>query len=148
MRFAFIAKHRSVWPVAWLCEALDVSRSGFHAWLKRGPCAREQLDEEMTASALGLHEKLKRQGVVIGSDDYYAKLDETMRKRFPEEFGEPEVQVKQKEDIPKAKPNVVAPASRTTAPKKVRLTTSQVAIAKKLGLTPEQYVKELLRMEA
>ena len=36
MRFAFIAKHRSVWPVAWLCEALDVSRSGFHAWLHRG----------------------------------------------------------------------------------------------------------------
>jgi hypothetical protein len=102
----------------------------------------------MTASALGLHEKLKRQGVVIGSDDYYAKLDATMRKRFPEEFGEPEVEVKPKEDAPKAKPNVVAPASRTTAPKKVRLSTSQVAIAKKLGLTPEQYVKELLKMEA
>jgi hypothetical protein len=116
------------------------------AWQQKNPWFGQ--DEEMTASALGLHEKLKRQGVVIGSDDYYAKLDETMRKRFPEEFGEPEVQVKQKEDIPKAKPNVVAPASRTTAPKKVRLTTSQVAIAKKLGLTPEQYVKELLRMEA
>jgi hypothetical protein len=116
------------------------------AWQQNNPWFGQ--DEEMTASALGLHEKLKRQGVVIGSDDYYAKLDETMRKRFPEEFGEPEVQVKQKEDTPKAKPNVVAPASRTTAPKKVRLTTSQVAIAKKLGLTPEQYVKELLRMEA
>ena len=50
MRFAFIAKHRSIWPVAWLCEALDVSRSGFHAWLKRGPSARDKLDEEMTAS--------------------------------------------------------------------------------------------------
>ena len=116
------------------------------AWQQNNPWFGQ--DEEMTASALGLHEKLKRQGVVIGSDDYYAKLDKTMRKRFPEEFGEPEVQVKQKEDTPKAKPNVVAPASRTTAPKKVRLTTSQVAIAKKLGLTPEQYVKELLRMEA
>lgn len=34
MRFVFIAKHRSIWPVAWLCEALDVSRSGFHAWPK------------------------------------------------------------------------------------------------------------------
>jgi len=116
------------------------------AWQQRNPWFGQ--DEEMTASALGLHEKLKRQGIVVGSDDYYAKLDETMRKRFPEEFGEEEVQVKQKEDAPKAKPNVVAPASRTTAPKKVRLTTSQVAIAKKLGLTPEQYVKELLRMEA
>ena len=45
MRFGFIAKHRSVWPVAWLCEALGVSRSGFHAWLKRGPCARSREDE-------------------------------------------------------------------------------------------------------
>ncbi len=45
MRFAFIAKHRNVWPVAWLCEALDVSRSGFHAWLKRSPSARARDDE-------------------------------------------------------------------------------------------------------
>jgi putative transposase len=44
MKFGFIAKHRSVWPVAWLCEALGVSRSGYHAWLKRGPCARSQED--------------------------------------------------------------------------------------------------------
>jgi putative transposase len=49
MRFAFIAKHRSVWPVAWLCEALDVSRSGFHAWLRRGLSARAQADEDLTA---------------------------------------------------------------------------------------------------
>jgi putative transposase len=48
MRFAFVAKHRSVWPVAWLCEALDVSRSGFHAWLRRGPSARLVADEELT----------------------------------------------------------------------------------------------------
>jgi putative transposase len=45
MRFAFIAKHRSIWPVAWLCNALDVSRSGFHAWLNRSPSARSQHDE-------------------------------------------------------------------------------------------------------
>ena len=45
MRFAFIAKHRHVWPVSWLCEALDVLRSGFHAWLRRGPSARETADE-------------------------------------------------------------------------------------------------------
>ena len=42
MKFGFIAKHRSVWPVAWLCEALGVSRSGFHAWLKRDPSARSR----------------------------------------------------------------------------------------------------------
>jgi len=108
-------------------------------------------DEEMTAAALGLHEKLKRQGMRIGSDEYYATLDRTMRKRFPENFEdlEPEVEVEHKEDVPKAKPStVVAPATRSTAPKKIRLKTSQVAIAKKLGLTPEQYVRELLKLEA
>ena len=45
MRFAFIAKHRSIWPVAWLCNALDVSRSGFHAWLNRSPSTRSRYDE-------------------------------------------------------------------------------------------------------
>jgi putative transposase len=49
MRFAFIAKHRSIWPVAWLCEALDVSRSGFHAWLNRSPSQRSRDDEALSA---------------------------------------------------------------------------------------------------
>ena len=47
MRFAFIAKHRSIWPVAWLCEALDVSRSGFHAWLTRSPSNRTRYDDAL-----------------------------------------------------------------------------------------------------
>lgn len=47
MKFAFIAKHRSIWPVAWLCNALDVSRSGFHAWLNRHPSARSRYDEAL-----------------------------------------------------------------------------------------------------
>jgi putative transposase len=47
MRFTFIAKHRGIWPVAWLCEALDVSRSGFHAWLNRSPSRRARDDEEI-----------------------------------------------------------------------------------------------------
>jgi hypothetical protein len=113
-------------------------------------------DEEMTAAALGLHEKLKRQGMQIGSDQYYATLDNTMRKRFPENFDddqeppdEEEVKAQPKGDNPKAKPaTVVAPATRSTSPKRVRLSQSQVAIAKKLGLSPEQYVRELLKMEA
>ena len=49
MKFAFIARHRHVWPVSWLCEALDVSRSGFHAWLQRAPSVRAAADEELTA---------------------------------------------------------------------------------------------------
>ena len=49
MRFAFIAKHRSIWPVVWLCKALDVSRSGFHAWLNRSPSRRTRYDEALMA---------------------------------------------------------------------------------------------------
>ena len=51
MRFAFIAQHRNIWPVAWLCAALDVSRSGFHAWLKRSPSARSRQDRAFEAAA-------------------------------------------------------------------------------------------------
>ena len=49
MKFAFIAKHRSIWPVAWLCAALGVSRSGFHAWLTRSPSKRSRTDEAVGA---------------------------------------------------------------------------------------------------
>ena len=49
MKFVFIAKHRGIWPVAWLCEALGVSRSGFHAWLTRSPSERARADEAITA---------------------------------------------------------------------------------------------------
>jgi putative transposase len=49
MKFVFIAKHRGIWPVAWLCEALGVSRSGFHAWLTRSPSDRARTDEIITA---------------------------------------------------------------------------------------------------
>jgi predicted transcriptional regulator len=121
-------------------------------WQARNPWFGQ--DEEMTAAALGLHEKLKRQGVAIGSDEYYSAIDKTMRKRFAENFDdnvEEEVEPKAAKptDKPAVKPStVVAPATRSTASKKIRLKTSQVAIAKKLGLTPEQYVRELLKLEA
>ena len=49
MRFAFIAKHRGIWPASWICEALGVSRSGFHAWLSRAPSARARSDEALGA---------------------------------------------------------------------------------------------------
>src|SRR3954453_20261101 len=48
MKFGFVAKHRTIWPVAWLCNALGVSRSGLHAWLKRAPSARSRSDEALS----------------------------------------------------------------------------------------------------
>ena len=103
-------------------------------------------DEEMTSLALGVHEKLVRSGIDPTSDEYYRRIDTTMQKRFPEYFGDATLD----EETPaqRTKPsNVVAPATRSTAPKKVRLTKTQVALAKKFGLTPEQYARETLKLE-
>ena len=103
-------------------------------------------DEEMTSLALGVHEKLVRSGIDPTSDEYYRRIDSTMQKRFPEYFGDATLD----EETPaqRTKPStVVAPATRSTAPKKVRLTKTQVALAKKFGLTPEQYARETLKLE-
>jgi len=108
----------------------------------------------MTALAFGLHEKLVKSGVDPSSDEYYEKIDTTMRKRFPEAFDDAEdekpTQTKQEEKpVRTNKPaTVVAPVTRGTAPRQVRLTPTQVAIAKKLGLSNEQYAKELMKLEA
>ena len=102
-------------------------------------------DEEMTSLALGLHEKLVRSGVNPSSEEYYRSIDSTMQKRFPEYFGT--------DTLEEAKPaqrkpsTVVAPATRSTGPKKVRLTKTQLALAKKFKLTPEQYARELIKTE-
>jgi hypothetical protein len=106
-------------------------------------------DDEMTSLALGLHEKLvKQNGMAYATtDEYYKRIDETMRKRFPENFEE--AAVDEEKSSPRTKPStVVASASRSTSSKKIKLNTSQLSIAKKLGLTPEQYARELLKMEA
>lgn len=115
------------------------------AWQERNPWFGQ--DEEMTAAALGLHEKLKRNGMVVGSDDYYATLDKTMRKRFSENFESSGTETKV--ETPRTKPStVVAPATRSTSAKKVKLKQSQMDTIKKLGITPEQYVREFVKLEA
>ena len=104
-------------------------------------------DTEMTASALGLHQKLinERGPQYAGTDEYWDAVDKTMRRRFPEYFGD---EVVEKPASRESKPStVVAPASRSRSPKKIVLKQSQLAIAKKLGLTPEQYARELMKME-
>lgn len=105
-------------------------------------------DEEMTALALGTHKKLVRSGVDPTSDDYYRRVDETMRKRFPDYFGEESQANEEREERPAPRKisTVVAPASRSTSSKKVQLTTSEVAIAKRLGLTPEAYAREKMKL--
>ena len=111
------------------------------AWQKRNTWFGQ--DQEMTAAALGLHEKLRTQGVEVGSDDYYDALDKTMRKRFSEYFGESETAPAEKVK----RSTVVAPATRSTSSNRVSLKQSQLSLAKKLGLTPEQYAKEMIKLE-
>lgn len=103
-------------------------------------------DDEMTASALGLHQKLVRERgpQYAGTDEYWDAIDKTMRRRFPEYFGDEEATNKGHAAKPAA---IVAPASRSRSPRKIVLKKSQLAVAKKLGLTPEQYAQELLKME-
>jgi hypothetical protein len=117
-------------------------------WQRRNPWYGA--DDEMTATALGIHEKLKKSGEVeVGSDEYYAVLDRTIRRRFPEYFDIEEPEDKARSEPARTKPStVVAPAVRSTASNKIKLRTSQVALAKKLGLTPEQYALELRKLEA
>jgi hypothetical protein len=93
-------------------------------------------DDEMTAFALGLDSKLKKEGVDPQSDIYYEKINARMRQVFPDQFDEEPESTKRKSS------NVVAPATRSTSPKKVTLNQSQVAIAKRLGISLEDYAKQ------
>ena len=103
----------------------------------------------MTAYALGVHEDLKDSGVPVGSDEYYAELDKTIRQRFPEVFQRTSNESTARTDSAKPKlSTVVAPVARSTSPNKVKLKQSQLNTIKKLGITPEQYVKEFLKVEA
>ena len=105
-------------------------------------------DDEMTAFALGLHNKLTKDGVDPQSDTYYEKINSRMRQVFPDQFDDGIED--QPESTQRKSSNVVAPATRSTAPNKIRLTQSQVAIAKKLGVPLETYAKqaaELMRKQ-
>ena len=111
------------------------------AWLNKNPWFGQ--DEEKTSFAYGVHEKLVRKdGVDPRTDDYYERLDQRIREVFPagNETGAEE---------PAASPRtstVVAPANRSSGkPRRVQLTSTQVALAKRLGITPEQYAKQLLK---
>lgn len=114
------------------------------------------VDDEMTMAAMGLDKRLQREygAEFIGTEDYFRTVDRTMRKRFPEHFrsneddddpqnsSEPVAEEEpQRRATRSASP--VAPATRSTPPNRVKLKQSQVALARKLGITPEQYAKQV-----
>jgi len=101
-------------------------------------------DSEMTGYAFGVHESLVKQGVNPQSqaDEYYNRIDESMRQRFPDKFGEQQVEAAPVRQAG----SVVAPAQRSAKkPRRVQLTSTQVALAKRLGLSAEQYAAQLLK---
>jgi len=107
-------------------------------------------DSEMTATALGLHQKLERErgAGFIGTDEYWQAIDKTMERRYPEYFGEETEDGggKPVSNSDRRPATVVAPASRSRSAKKVKLNQSQYSIAKKLGITPEQYAQEFVKL--
>ena len=97
-------------------------------------------DRKMTAYALGYHQELVDNGISAGSDEYYERIDAEMRKRFPESF---EQEKREDAPTPQKASNVFAPASRSTSPKKLVLTKTQVEIAKRLGVPLELYARKV-----
>jgi hypothetical protein len=98
--------------------------------------------EEVTSYSLGLHQKLVNSGVNPQSDEYYEQIDNRVRNKFPEVFGKAESRNERRPV------SVVAPASRSTGSKKIQMTTTQVALARKFGLTPQQYAAQVAKLES
>ena len=100
-------------------------------------------DSEMTGYAYGLHEKLVKSGVAPDTEEYYNQIDKHVRRVFPDRFDD----VSFEETAPQRQTgNVVAPAARSgKKPRKVQLTSTQVSLAKRLGLSNEQYAAQLMK---
>lgn len=120
------------------------------AWVAKNEWFVDPNKRGMRRFAEGVHEDLaERYGrAFIGTDEYFQSIDKEVRKRFPEEFASSQNN-DEDEQPQRTKPStVVAPAKRSTAPKKIVLSKTQVGLAKKFGLTPEQYARELMKLEA
>ena len=133
-------------------EAQEVRKpsSKAMAWAENNSWFQSEDHTEMTAYAYGVHEKMIRQeGIDPESDEYYEELDKRVQSRFPEYFGEV-VSGSTDESVSSTSRSpsvVVAPSERNNGakPRKVRLSRTQVALAKRLGLTVEQYANQLLK---
>lgn len=126
-------------------------------WAQKNPwfMGSEPVHKEMTSYAMYVDQKLQASGVNPAKDSnaYYSEVDRAMREQFPSFFGAPQVEAEAQPEVQieeKRQPaNVVAPASRATggknSPRNVRLTQTQVKLARQLGISPEQYAKQLLK---
>lgn len=117
-------------------------------WVAKNPWYVDPSKRAMSKYAVGVHEELAETygEKFVGTDEYFKHIDREITRRFPEEFESQNVE--EKPHRTNKLSTVVAPAKRSTAPKKITLTTTQVALAKKFGLTPEQYARELTKLES
>lgn len=122
------------------------------AWLKVNSWFGSDDQKEMTALAYGIHETLvTKEGVSPQSDQYYQEVDKRMRVRFPDYFGvensNEDSDLVTETVTPRNTQSVVAPSTRNNGskPRKVQLTSTQVSLAKRLGISPERYAKELIK---
>lgn len=119
-------------------------------WVSKNQWFVDPNKRAMRKYAEGVHEELEEtygRGFV-GTDEYYKRIDVEVKRRFPEEFADTQNDEEEKPQRTAKLSTVVAPAKRSTSSKKIVLTKSQVALAKKFGLSPEQYARELTKLEA
>ena len=102
--------------------------------------------EEITSFALGLHQKLVNSGVDPRTDEYFEQIDARVKSTFPEMFGGSEDRPRNG-NAPRKPAAVAAPATRSSGAKKIQLTQTQIALAKKFGLTPQQYAAQVAKLE-
>jgi len=102
--------------------------------------------EEVTSYALGLHQKLVNSGSDPRSDEYFEQIDARVKSKFPEVFGGNEDKPRSG-DTPRKPASVVAPATRSSGKRTVQLTKTQLALAEKFKLTPQQYAAQVARLE-
>ena len=123
-------------------------------WLERNDWFNKDGYEEMTGYAHGIHAKLVKAGInpLLEPDEYYQRVDSSLRKAFPSYFTSDDKEDKQSVETEEVEApqrtagNVVAPVNRSAKkPRKVQLTSTQISLAKRLGLTPEQYAQQLLK---
>ena len=112
------------------------------SWAEKNQWFEKPGNEDMTGFAYGVHNKLVREfgEPYTKSDEYYYKIDDAMRRAFPDQF-------ESSPDQPRRAKSVVAPAQRTSAPKKIRLTVTQQNVAKRLGVPLELYARKMAELE-
>jgi hypothetical protein len=120
-------------------------------WVSKNPWYVDPEKKVMSKYAVFVHEELEEQfgRAFVGTDEYFKRIDSEVKRRFPEEFDD--IEIKNDEEKPQRTSRlstVVAPAKRSTSSKKIVLTKTQVALAKKFGLSPEQYARELNKLES